>query len=555
PPARRRRRGARPCCCWRAACGGRAPPVARALRRGEHTVPPGRRRRRGVLRVARGRGLRPEPAPPGGAGHGVRQGVHGGVLVQPFEEPILSGLPSHQNGMYGLSQAPGNFQSLAGVAGIPNLLNRAGYKTGIIGKYHVGPVQAYDFTYGLTAEHCWAGAIPPGGVGEICPSPRSDICEFSERSPEAYSVVSRNITHMKLAARQFLTAIEPERPFFLYVGFGDGHRCAFEGALGSFCEKFGSGLPGQGSIPDWSPRWFSADEVPVPWFLPDSEAVRLDIAAQCTSVNRMDQGIGLILDELESSGHTNDTLVLFFSDNGSPLPSAKTNLYEQGQAEPLVVAAPGFPAGGTRSSAVVSSLDFVPTMLSWAGIEGASPGVGEYSGSSLLPLLGRRAPPPAWRNAAFGSHSFHSLYAYYPMRSVVTDRYRLVHNLVHGASYPVLEDVYATRTWRELQRNGSAGEPTGWVYDFHAYLHRPEWELFDLRTDPRQQVNLARRGGHERVMSELQDMLTTWRKRTGDPWLVCSEASTYGYCTGAELTAAAAAMPPPPSAPRAELVL
>jgi N-sulfoglucosamine sulfohydrolase len=54
----------------------------------------------------------------------------------PSRSAILSGLPTHQNGMYGLHQPPGNFQSNADITSLPNLLNDAGYKTGIIGKHH-----------------------------------------------------------------------------------------------------------------------------------------------------------------------------------------------------------------------------------------------------------------------------------------------------------------------------------------------------------------------------------------------------------------------------------
>ena len=52
--------------------------------------------------------------------------------------------------------------------------------------------------------------------------------------------LTRNITSMKLRARQFLTEIEPEKPFFLYVGWGDCHRCGFESEIGTFCEFYGS---------------------------------------------------------------------------------------------------------------------------------------------------------------------------------------------------------------------------------------------------------------------------------------------------------------------------
>ena len=51
-------------------------------------------------------------------------------------------------------------------------------------------------------------------------------------------------------------------------------------------------------------------------------------------------GIGLILKELQASGHAEDTLVIYSSDNGIPFPSGRTNLYDPGMSEPMLVSSP-----------------------------------------------------------------------------------------------------------------------------------------------------------------------------------------------------------------------
>lgn len=58
----------------------------------------------------------------------------------------------------------------------------------------------------------------------------------------------------------------------------------------------------------------------------DTEAARRDIAAQYTTISRLDQGVGLVIKELEAAGHLDDTLVIYTSDNGPPLPAARTNV-------------------------------------------------------------------------------------------------------------------------------------------------------------------------------------------------------------------------------------
>ena len=76
--------------------------------------------------------------------------------------------------------------------------------------------------------------------------------------------------------------------FLLYVGLHDPHRMG--GKTGEFGEKWGDGSPGMGTIPDWKPVWYTPEEVIVPPYLPDTPATRAEIAAQYTSISRMDAG-------------------------------------------------------------------------------------------------------------------------------------------------------------------------------------------------------------------------------------------------------------------------
>ncbi|VVC95476.1 unnamed protein product [Leptidea sinapis] len=148
----------------------------------------------------------------------------------PSRAALLTGRPSHQNGMYG-----------------------------IIGKKHVGPDDVYKFDYEQTEEN------------------------------NHINQVGRNITHIKLLTRQFLRdAKKSSNGFFLYVGFHDPHRCGHnEPQYGAFCERFGSGEPGMGRIPDWQPWYYQWDEVQMPYHVQDTEAARRDIAAQYTTMCRL----------------------------------------------------------------------------------------------------------------------------------------------------------------------------------------------------------------------------------------------------------------------------
>lgn len=102
----------------------------------------------------------------------------------------------------------------------------------------------------------------------------------------------------------------------------------------------------------------------------DTEPARRDIAAQYTTMSRLDQGIALVLKELEAAGHLDDTLVIYTSDNGIPFPSGRTNFYDPGLREPLIISSPLPSARRNQASgALVSLLDIMPTVLDWYGIK------------------------------------------------------------------------------------------------------------------------------------------------------------------------------------------
>lgn len=416
----------------------------------------------------------------------------------PSRASLLSGLPPHQNGMYGLHQKVHGFQSFAEVQALPLVLSRHGIRTGIIGKKHVGPESVYPFDFAHTEEN-------------------SSILQ-----------VGRNITRIKHLLRKFLRAND-SRPFFLYVAFHDPHRCGHtHPEFGEFCEKFGNGSPGMGSIPDWTPQPYDPSNVVVPYFVPDTPASRRDIAAQYTTVGRLDQGIGLVLRELADAGYRDNTLVIYSSDNGIPFPNGRTNLYEPGIKEPFVVSDPTRPQSfSKRSNATVSLLDIMPTVLDWFELPLPSYSIfGEevtFTGASILPLLEDR-DASASRDTVYGSHGLHEITMYYPMRSVRTDRFKLVHNLNFRMPFPIDQDFYVSPTFQDILNRTRRGIPVPWSKNLTSYYDRSEWELYDLQDDPHEIRNLAESASHAGLLHVLKDRLRKWQAATKDPW-ICAPGS------------------------------
>ncbi|KAM7035303.1 N-sulfoglucosamine sulfohydrolase [Acridotheres tristis] len=414
----------------------------------------------------------------------------------PSRASILTGLPQHQNGMYGLHQDVHHFNSFDGVRSLPLLLSHAGVRTGIIGKKHVGPGAVYPFDFAYTEEN-------------------SSVLQ-----------TGRNITRIKELVRRFLQS-QDERPFFLYVAFHDPHRCGHsQPQYGAFCEKFGNGESGMGWIPDWKPQIYHPEQVQVPAFVPDTPAARADLAAQYTTIGRMDQGIGLVLQELRRAGFLNSTLVIYTSDNGIPFPGGRTNLYRSGTAQPLLLSSPEHRRRwGQVSPAFASLLDLTPTILDWFSIPYPAYSIFgsrqvQLTGKSLLPALESEQP---WATA-FSSQSHHEVTMYYPMRAVQHGHFRLIHNLNYKMPFPIDQDFYVSPTFQDLLNRTRAGQPTHWDKTLHQYYYRQRWELFDCSRDPSERQNLAPDPRYAPTFQLLRAQLLKWQWDTGDPWVCAPDA-------------------------------
>ncbi|XP_055699462.1 N-sulphoglucosamine sulphohydrolase [Phlebotomus papatasi] len=407
----------------------------------------------------------------------------------PSRAALLTGLPSHQNGMYGLHQDVHHFSSFNSILSLPNILSKKGnIRTGIIGKKHVGPSEVFKFDF--------------------------------ERTEEQYPInqVGRNITNIKNLVKEFLQSNDT-RPFFLVVAFHDPHRCGHvTPEYGPFCERWGSGEEGMGLIPDWHPIYYVWDEIDLPFYVPDTEPARRDIAAQYTTISRLDQGVGLVLKELQNSGFDSNTLVVYTSDNGPPLPSGRTNFYDPGIAEPMFIRSPASDARRNEVTYTLTTLlDLVPTFLDWFGVEYPKKSKTKLTGKSLLPIL--TSEPPIDQDAAiFASQSYHEVTMNYPMRAIRTRRYKLIHNLNYQSPFPIDQDFYVSPTFQDILNRTLTKTPLPWYKNLRKYYFRDEWELFDLKQDPGELRNLAGNKGMDKVKKELQERLQKWQQDTDDPW-------------------------------------
>lgn len=382
---------------------------------------------------------------------------------------LYTGLYAHTNGMYGLSHDVHNFSLLDNVKTLPWMLKQAGYATAIVGKLHVKPEAALAYDAWLLPEQ-------PG---------------------------NRDVAAMGHAAGRWMRA-QGDTPFFLTVGYSDPHRAGDRSQFGNTRDW-----------PEVTRERYAPSDVLIPSHLPDLPGVRTDLAQYYEAVSRLDSGIEILLRELASSGHADDTLVIYLSDNGRPFPGAKDNLYYEGIRLPLIVRAPGQQRRDLRCRAMVSWIDITPTILDWAGVR--APGDYHFSplpGRSLLPIL--ETPDPAGWDRVFATHSFHEINQYYPTRSLRTRRYSYFHNLEPSLSVPVASDVALSPSWQAII--STPGAKLG-QRSLAAFQHRPAEELYDLSADPAEVHNLIDDPAHAPALADLRQQLAAWRTATHDPWM------------------------------------
>ena len=123
---------------------------------------------------------------------------------------------------------------------------------------------------------------------------------------------------------------------------------------------------------------------------------------------------------------------------------------------------------------------------------------------------------PAGWDEVFASHTFHEIQMYYPMRVVRDRNYKLIWNIAHGLPYPFATDLWVSATWQEVYQQGT--DQVYGVKRIQDYIYRPEFELYDMKSDPFESTNLAGNPQFEDVLSAYKEKMKAFQTRTSDPW-------------------------------------
>jgi len=384
------------------------------------------------------------------------------AICQPTRAVWMTGLYPHRNGALGFDPIAKDVPSL------PEKLKQGGYYNGLIGKArHVVPTRhaAFDFI--------------------------RDQKELGQgRDPKKYSEAVRTVLE---------GAKKAGKPFFLMANAHDPHRPF----AGSDQEK-------------WRPRpevrkTYQPDAVPVPKFLPDLPEVRQELAEYYTSVHRADEVVGAILAELDKAGVVDNTLVMFVSDHGMPLPFAKTNCYYHSNRTPWIARWPGVVKPGTRNNEhFVSGIDVTPTFLDVAGL----PDLEIADGRSIAPLL--RGWEQKGRGRVFTTINRTSGKKAFPMRAVQDEGFLYIWNGWADGKTVFKNESQSGRTMKAMRKAAEMDPEIAKRVD--VFLHRCTEEMYDLKKDPDCLVNLIEKKNDRWTprSSAMSKALWHWMKETGD---------------------------------------
>ena len=250
-------------------------------------------------------------------------------------------------------------------------------------------------------------------------------------------------------------------------------------------------------------------KVTLPPYFVDTPETRRNFSNYLAEITYLDGQVGECLRLLEKHQVSDNTLVIFTSEQGSGFPFAKWTCYDNGLQNALIASWPGKIKPGQVSHAMIEYVDVVPTFVSAAGGKPAK----VLDGKSYLPVL--LGQVKEHKKHVYGLHTTRGIINgndFFGIRSIRGERYKLIMNLTPEVRFQnacTKNEVF--RSWEEKAKTDADAADK-----VRRYRHRPGVELFDLNSDPLEWKNLADDPKLADIKSDLQARLMAWMKSQGD---------------------------------------
>lgn len=227
-------------------------------------------------------------------------------------------------------------------------------------------------------------------------------------------------------------------------------------------------------------------------------------------IKSVDESVGRILDYVEQHGLSDNTIIVYTSDQGFYMGEHglfdKRWMYEESMRTPLIISYPGHIAPKSRCSQLVQNIDFAPTFLSLAGIDVPK----EMSGRCLQPLFAN-GDTKNWRKSLY--YHYYDYPTFHLVRKhdgVRTQRYKLIHFYGKGGRQAAEENKYMLKEGTRENRTFNYLDKTGYFPTDIANIDY--YELYDLQNDPHELNNLYGNKDYSKVVKQLMKELYKYRK-------------------------------------------
>jgi len=351
---------------------------------------------------------------------------------------------------------PNHSKVYPGTKSIVHHLNSLGYRVGLSGKKHFGPHESFPFE-------------------KVA---KTDLLEFIQR--------------------------DGEQPYCLIVTSNSPH------------------LPwSAGDASQYDP-----DSLTLPPYIVDTPETRVALTKYFAEITDFDREVGECMNLVRRSEEEENTILIYTSEQGAQIPRGKWTCYDTGLRTSLVVRWPANVKAGVVSDAMVQYVDIVPTLIEAAGGDptrvdtgrsGCPNGGSGFDGRSFLGvLLGKT---DRHNDVVYGAHTTRGIIngsPSYPVRSIRTETHKLIWNLQHDA--PFQNIVTGNRdnggywmSWVEKAKTDKTA-----ARFVNGYQQRPEFELYDVDSDPYELNNLADDPRQRELKATLLARLKQWMEQQGD---------------------------------------
>jgi len=403
------------------------------------------------------------------------------AMCAPFRQELYSGRTPWRTGTL-----PNHSKSHPDTKSIAHYLKPLGYRVSLVGKSHVGPAEAYPFE-------------KVGG-------------------PKAKDN-SENGRLMHGATTFIDSCMEEEKPFCLFIASHDSHA------------PF---TTGDRSI-------YNPDDFTIPPYWLDTPKLRETLVKYYAEISNFDSLVGKMRKMLQQRGLWENTIFIVCSEQGTQLPFAKWTCYDNGLHTGLVAHWPGVIEAGSVADELISTADITPTLVEVAGGELAP---SDCDGKSFLKTL--KGESQVLHEYVLGAFTncriIDNRDRVYPIRVIRNKEFSLIYNPNHEA---VTSNVTLTGVLGEYGHAGGVrrvaesqavansfydAKDTSPEADARVYLlnHRPEFELYNLKTDPYELTNEIANPAYKEIAESLKKALFERLAELDDSDPIATEKSLVG---------------------------